>query len=126
MLSSLDFALLLTRIMVGLVFVASGFADLKNPAARAKSIELPKQFTLFLGAAELLGGAAVITGVLLEPASVGLILIMAGAIQKKMFVWKSGFWGSNGLGWNYELILTSMLLVTLCSGGGNIRPSAGQ
>jgi hypothetical protein len=46
---------------------------------------------------------------------------MAGAIQKKVAVWKTGFWGSNGLGWNYELILVSMLLVILASGGGGIR-----
>ena len=39
-----------------------------------------------------------------------------------MFVWKTGFWGSDGLGWNYELILTSMLLVCIFSGGGDIRP----
>jgi putative oxidoreductase len=118
----LDFALLLMRIMVGLVFAASGLADLRDPTGRGKSIGLPKEFTLFLGAAEALGGAAVIAGILIEPASVGLILIMLGAVQKKIFVWKTGFWGSDGLGWNYELILTSMLLVTLFSGGGTIKP----
>ncbi len=118
----LDFALLFMRIMVGLVFSASGLADLKDPAKRAKSIELPENATRYLGAAEILGGAAVMTGVLIEPASAGLILIMGGAIEKKIFVWKTGFWGSKGLGWNYELILTSMLLVTLFSRGGRIKP----
>jgi len=47
---------------------------------------------------------------------------MGGAIQKKIFVWKTGFWGKDGLGWNYELILTSMLLVILFSDGGSIKP----
>jgi len=47
---------------------------------------------------------------------------MLGAIQKKIFVWKTGFWGSDGLGWNYDLILTSMLFVILFSGGGQIKP----
>jgi len=108
--------------MLGLVFAASGLSDLKDPAGRAKSIGLPKGATLFLGAAEILGGLAVMAGVLIELASIGLILIMAGAISKKLFVWKTGFWGSDGLGWNYELILTSMLLVALFSGGGDIRP----
>jgi putative oxidoreductase len=108
--------------MAGLVFVDSGLADLKDPTARAKSIGLPQGLTLFLGVAEVLGGVAVMTGVLIELASAGLILIMAGAIQKKIFVWKTGFWGSAGLGWNYELILTSMLFVCMFSGGGDIRP----
>ena len=31
-----DFALLLMRLMVGLVFVTSGYSHLKDPAARAK------------------------------------------------------------------------------------------
>ena len=120
----LDYALLMMRIMVGLVFAASGLADLKDPTGRGKSIGLPKVATQFIGVAELLGASAVIAGVLIEPASVGLILIMLGAIQKKIFVWKTGFWGSDGLGWNYELILTSILLVTLFSGGGSLKPFA--
>jgi putative oxidoreductase len=74
--------------------------------------------TLFLAAAELLGGIAVVIGFLTQLAAIGLILIMLGAIQKKVFVWKTGFWGENGLGWNYECILISMLLVILCTNGG--------
>lgn len=104
--------------MVGLVFVASGYADLKDPTERSKSIELPKNFTVFLGAAEAAGGIAVIVGFLAQLASIGLVLIMLGALQKKIFVWKTGFWGANGLGWNYELILCSMLSVILCTDGG--------
>ena len=71
-----------------------------------------------MGTAELLGGVAVIIGLLTQLAAIGLILIMLGALQKKIFVWKTGFWGKDGLGWNYELILISMLLVILCTNGG--------
>jgi putative oxidoreductase len=110
--------------MVGLVFAASGLADLRHPVERSKDIEMPKGFTFFLGVAEVLGGVAVISGILAQAASIGLILIMLGAIQKKIFVWKTGFWGSDGLGWNYDLILTSMLFVILFSGGGQVRPFA--
>jgi putative oxidoreductase len=117
----LDVALLFMRVMVGLVFAASGLADLKDPAARAKSIELSHGLTLFVGGAELLGGVAVISGILIQLACVGLIVIMAGAIQKKIFVWKTGFWGKDGLGWNYDLMITSMLLVLLFSGGGQLK-----
>jgi putative oxidoreductase len=120
----LNGALLFMRVMVGLVFAASGLSHVKDPVTRGKSIELPANVTLFLGVAELLGGVAIIAGVLVAPAAVGLTLVMAGAIQKKAFVWKTGFWGKDGLGWNYELILASMLLVTLFSCGGSIRPFA--
>jgi putative oxidoreductase len=112
------YALVFLRVMVGLVFIASGYNDLKNPDARSTSLGLPKGLLVFLGVAELLGGVAVIVGFLTQLASVGLILIMLGALQKKAFVWKTGFWGKDGLGWNYELIIVSMLLVILCTNGG--------
>lgn len=113
-----DFALVFLRLMVGLIFVDSGYNDLKNADARSRSLGLPRGFTLFLGAAELVGGVAVIVGLLTQLAAIGLSLIMLGALQKKIFVWKTGFWGKDGLGWNYELILTSILLVILCTNGG--------
>jgi putative oxidoreductase len=113
-----DYALVFLRLMVGLVFIDSGYNDLKDPNARSASIGLPKGFVLFLAVAELLGGIAVILGFLTQLAAIGLIVIMLGALQKKIFVWKTGFWGKSGLGWNYELILTSMLLVVLCTNGG--------
>jgi putative oxidoreductase len=112
------YALVFLRLMVGLVFVDSGYNDLKNPGARSTSLGLPKGMLVFLGVAELLGGIAVIVGFLTQLASIGLILIMLGALQKKMFVWKTGFWGKDGFGWNYELILVSMLIVILCTNGG--------
>jgi putative oxidoreductase len=47
----------------------------------------------------------------------GLILIELGAIQKKFFVWKSGFWGEKSPGWHYELMLVSMNLLILFTNG---------
>jgi putative oxidoreductase len=113
-----DYGLLLMRLMVALIFAGSGYGDLKNPDARSKSIEMPKAFTIFLAAAELAGGVAILFGVLQQLAAIGLILIMLGAIQKKIFVWKTGFWGKDGLGWYYDSTLVSMLLVILFTDGG--------
>jgi len=113
-----DYALVFLRIMVGLVFADSGYEHLKDPEARGKDIGLPKGVTIFLGAAEVLGSIGVIAGVLSQLAAIGLIVIMGGALQKKIFVWKTGFWGKDGLGWNYELIMISMLLVIICTDGG--------
>src|SRR5580700_9288933 len=47
-----DISLLLLRLMVGLVFISSGYKHLKDPAARSKDIGMSKGFTMFLGAAE--------------------------------------------------------------------------
>ena len=51
-------------------------------------------------------------------AAIGLILIMLGAIQKKVFVWKIGFWGERTYGWHYDSMLVVMNVVIITSGGG--------
>jgi putative oxidoreductase len=51
---------------------------------------MSKVFTIFLGAAELAGGLCLISGLLIQLAAIGLILMMLGAIQKKIFVWHTG------------------------------------
>jgi len=104
--------------MAGAIYFDSGYNDIKDPEARSKSTGLSKGFTAFIAAAELAGGAGLILGVLQQLAAIGLILIMLGAIQKKVVVWKTGFWGKNGLGWYYDLTLISVLLVILFTDGG--------
>jgi len=97
--------------MVGAVFLSSGWSHLKDPEARSKSIGMSRGFTSFLGAAEVAGSLGVMFGVLTQLAALGLILIMLGAIQKKIFVWHTGFWGEKSSGWHYELIFVVMNLV---------------
>ena len=113
-----DYGLLFLRIIVGATYINSGYRDLKDPDARSKSIEMSKGFIISLAVAEIAGGAGVILGVLQQLATIGLVLIMLGAIQKKIFVWKTGFWGNDGFGWSYELTLISMLLIILFTDGG--------
>jgi putative oxidoreductase len=113
-----DLGILLLRLMVGLVFVTSGYSHLKDPDARAKSIEMPKSFTIFLGIAEVAGGLGVAFGVLTQLAAFGLILIMFGAIQKKIFAWHTGFWGEKASGWHYDLMFVLMNLVIAFTNGG--------
>lgn len=116
-----DVALLLLRIMIGLVFIVGGWKHFKSAEERSKDIGMSKGFTIFLGAAELAGGLGVMFGVLPQLAAAGLILIMLGAIQKKMFVWHSGFWGSSGTnGWSYDAMLAAMNLVIVTTGGGSL------
>jgi putative oxidoreductase len=115
-----DIGLLLLRFMVAVVFFSSGWNHLKNPAERSKSIEASIGFTVFLGTAEVLGSVGVALGVLIQLAAIGLILLMLGAIQKKIFVWKIGFWGGRAYGWHYDLMLLVMNLVILLTGGGRL------
>ena len=114
-----DAGFLLLRIMVAVVIGSSGWNHLKDPQGRSKSIGMSKGFTIFLGAAELAGALGVLFGVLTQLAAAGLILLMLGAIQKKMFVWHTGFWGKNGTdGWHYDLLFAVMNLVILFTDGG--------
>ena len=113
-----DAALFFMRLLVGLVFITSGWRHAKDPVTRGKSIGLSPGFARFLGLAELAGGLSVAFGVLTQLAALGLILIMLGAIQKKIFVWHTGFWGKHSDGWHYDLLLASMCLVIATTGGG--------
>ena len=113
-----DAALLFMRLLVGLVFITSGWNHVKDAVARAKSIGQSVGFTRFLGLAEVAGGLGVAFGVLTQLAAVGLILIMLGSIQKKIFVWHTGFWGKHSDGWHYDLLFVAMNLVIATTGGG--------
>lgn len=113
-----DLGFLLLRLMVGVVFGSSGWNHLRDPQGRSRSIGMSKGFTFFLGAAELAGSLGVVFGVLARLAAAGLILLMLGAIQKKIFVWHTGFWGKDGYGWHYDLMMIVMCLVILFTGGG--------
>jgi len=114
-----DCAMLLMRLLVGAVFVTSGRGHVMDPIGRGKSIGLPPGATRMLGLVEIAGGLGVAFGVLIQLAAIGLILIMLGAMQKKIFVWHTGVWGKHGTdGWHYELLFIAMCLVIATTGGG--------
>jgi len=115
---TVDAALLAQRLMIAVVFFTSGWSHARDPAGRSKSIGMSKQFTLFLGAAEMAGALGVAFGVLAQWAALGLILVMLGAIQKKIFEWHTGFWGEKASGWHYDLVFVVMCLVVIATGGG--------
>jgi putative oxidoreductase len=110
-----DLALLFMRLLVGAVFATSGWSHTKDPVTRGKSIGQSPGFTRFLGLAELAGGLGVAFGVLPRCSALGLML---GAIQKKIFVWKTGFWGAHSDGWHYDLLFVAMCLVIATTGPG--------
>jgi len=61
-----DVALFLLRVMVGIVFITSGWNHLRR---EARTSEWAKGFTIFLGAAEVAGSLGVIFGVLTQLAA---------------------------------------------------------
>jgi putative oxidoreductase len=114
-----DLSLFVLRLVVALVFGSSGYYHLRDPVGRAKGLEISPTAAVGLGVAEVLGSLGLITGILIQPAALGLILLGLGAIQKKAFKWKTGIWGKGTDGWHYDLMLLAMNLVILATAGGS-------
>jgi putative oxidoreductase len=113
-----DIALLLLRVMIAAIFATSGWAHATKPKERGESIEMSPGFTQLLGIVELLGAASVVLGLFPEAGALLLMAVMVGAIHKKIFAWKTGFWGKDGQGWYYDLLYLVCNLVILTTGGG--------
>ncbi|NIR39421.1 MAG: hypothetical protein GWO22_26730 [Actinobacteria bacterium] len=67
-----------------------------------------------------MGAASVALGVFAQLGALLLIGVMAGAMSKKIFVWKTGFWGDEGQGWFYDLLYLVCGFVILTTGGGTL------
>ena len=115
-----DIALLCLRLVVAVVFFESGRRHAADPVGRAASVGLSPGVTRLLGLAEMAAALGVAFGVLIQPAALGLILVMLGAIQKKVFEWHIGFWGEKTYGWHYDLTYLVANLVIVTTGGGRL------
>ncbi|HXB23852.1 MAG TPA: DoxX family protein [Gemmatimonadaceae bacterium] len=115
-----DFGALALRLMIAAEFFPTGWSTVKDPVGRSKREGMPPAFMIFIGAAEMAGSAGLAFGVLARWAALGFILIMAGGIQKKIFVWHTGFWGKDAYGWHYDLTLATMNLMIALSGPGRL------
>jgi putative oxidoreductase len=113
-----DLALLCLRVMVAAIFFASGLRHARDPVARGKSIGMSPAFTWALGVVQMAAAAALAVGLLTQVAALVLIVVMLGAIQKKIFEWHTGFWGEKESGWHYDLMLVTMNLVIFATAGG--------
>jgi putative oxidoreductase len=115
-----DVALLCLRLLVAAVFFTSGFRHVKDPVGRGASVGLSPGLSLALGWVEMAAALGVAIGVLTQVAALGLMMVMLGAIQKKVFVWHTGFWGEKTYGWHYDLTFLLANLVILTTDGGRL------
>src|SRR3712207_9373251 len=67
----------------------SGRRHAVDPVGRAASIGLSPGATRILGWAEMAAALGVAVGVFTQVAALVLMLVMVGAIHKKVFVWRS-------------------------------------
>ncbi len=111
-------ALLLLRIIVGVVFFSSGKSHASNPKECGESIGMPASAAMVLGVVEMLAAASIILGIFTQVGALLIMLTMLGAIYKKIFEWKTGFYAEKGFGWHYDLLLFVAAFVILTTNGG--------
>ena len=113
-------AFLFLRIILAIMFIASGRRHLQDPKGRASGLGLPVWFTWFLGAVEVVGGALILFGLWTQYAAFFLCGVMIGAMYFKMFVWRTGIYGKNNDGWYYDALLLAGVGVLFALGAGEI------
>ncbi|HEV2056580.1 MAG TPA: DoxX family protein [Methylomirabilota bacterium] len=127
-------SLLIVRVVLGIIFFAHGaqkvFGWFGGPGLRGvityfrQSLGVPAPLTVLAALTEYCGGLAMIVGVLVRPAAVGLIIVMLVAIATVH--WRHGFflnWSlepGKGHGFEMNLALIGMALAVLVGGAGAV------
>ncbi len=123
---TLDHALALIRIVVGLLFMGHGAQKLfgwfgghgvSGTAGWFRSLGLPAAtgLTLFVGLCEFLGGLGLALGLLTPFAALAITAVMLGAIATVH--WPQGLWVTNN-GFEYPLVLLAIAVAVGLAGPG--------
>jgi putative oxidoreductase len=115
--SVFSYGLLPIRIMAGIVFIAHGipkFYDISGGYGFFQSINLPPELFLPIALLEVIGGLAILFGILTRIASSLFIIEMIGAIVTAKL--SRGFIG----GYEFELLLISICISLVIMGPGKI------
>jgi len=119
---------LFLRLGLGIIFLYHGYSKVFGEGANLGSSwnpsGMPAILQILVSWGELLGGGAILLGFLTEIASLGIIVIMVGAII--MVHGKNGFNMMNhGFEYNYALIMMALTLIAAGPGpyslGGNCK-----
>jgi len=125
-------SMLVVRLGAGIVFFAHGaqkmFGWFGGPGLKAtiqtfqNYMKIPPPATVLAAFIECFGGLALIVGLLVRPAAVGLIVVMLVAVVKVhgrngFFINFSGTPGK-GHGFEFNFVLIMMLLAILLAGAG--------
>ena len=114
----IPFSLLLLRIIVAIVFFSSGKSHAMNPVERGESVGLSPSMTRILGIVEIVAAVSIAFGIFPQIGAAIVAATMLGAISKKIFEWKTGFYADEGYGWHYDLIFLISALVIFATNGG--------
>ncbi len=112
-------ALLFLRLVLAAIFIVAGYAKLPlwNGPIEGMS-ETMLLLMKFISIVEPLGAIALIAGFLTKWASLGLAIIMVGAIFILQFTMQTGFSTATGAGWNFPLMLLAGCAILMAFGAG--------
>jgi putative oxidoreductase len=118
-----EFAPLILRIVIGISFLLHGYSKVTNLAGTTKfftmlNIPMPQYAATFVGWLEIVGGIALILGLLSQLFAILLAINMIVAIL-------SAKWGKGWVGIELELLLLAGSLSLLFSGPGLISLTNG-
>lgn len=114
------YALLGLRIITAIVFFSSGKSHAQKPEERGKQIGMSPGATRFLGIMEVLAALSIALGIYAQAGALIIMLVMLGAIHRKIFIWKTGFYADEGYGWHYDLTWFVAASVILTTAGGSL------
>ncbi len=114
------FALLLLRIIIAVVFFSSGKSHVQKPKERGESIGMSPTATTILGISEIVGAISIAFGIFTQIGALLIMGAMLGAMYRKVFVWKTGFYEEKGYGWHYDLLLFLGAFVIFTTHGGSL------
>jgi putative oxidoreductase len=119
--ASVDFALLLIRLVCGYAFILHGWGKIQNPMGwMGPDSFIPPVFQALAAISEFVGGIALILGLVTRLASLGLLVTMLVAVYVHAIKMGDPFVNPKGAG-SYELptiYLCVMILLAAAGAGG--------
>jgi putative oxidoreductase len=114
-----DIGHLLLRLVIAAIFLYHGTQKWALWSAQPEGMSSGLLTIMkILSIAEPLGAVALILGLWTRLASLGLAIIMIGAIYMKAVVWGMGFATPQGPGWEFDLIILAGCIALLFEGAG--------
>lgn len=107
--------ILIVRLVMGYIFIIHGLPKTSGKMG---------SFMAFIGAAETAGALALITGFLTQWASLGIGIIMLGAIYMKIVKWHVPFTAMDKSGWEFDLMILAGCTALLTFGAGTYSADA--
>ena len=127
-----SWSLLIVRVVLGVIFFAHGaqkvFGCFGGPGLKGtiayfkQAMGIPAGATVLAALIECFGGLAMLAGLLVRPAALGLVVVMLVAVAKVH--WRNGFFlnmsmtPGKGHGYEFNLALIGMALAVLVGGAG--------